>query len=216
MPRPVHVKKNVADAERFKEHFYEKLEDLGIEGGRRVRVWVQDEARYGLHSVTRRCWGLRGVRVVKPAQQKYEWGYIYGALDVVGGGGEFCYFPSVNLESVEMFLRQIADSDKESEHVVIWDNAGFHHRPGDCRIPDRIHLLPLPAYSPELNPVEKLWDMVKDNIANNVYSLLDDIQDSITEVLSPFWESSKPALRLVGEGWLHLKANASLKSLLYR
>ena len=211
VPRPVHVKKDAEEAESFKEHFYDKLEGLGIEGGKRVRVWVQDEARYGLHSVTRRCWGLRGHRVVKPAQQKYEWGYIYGALDVVEGGGEFCYMPSVNLDLVAIFLNQIADSDPDAEHVVIWDNAGFHYRPGDPRLPERVHLLPLPAYSPELNPVEKVWDMVKDGIANRVYPALDEIEKRITEKLRPFWESPGPALRIVGEGWLQLQANALFK-----
>lgn len=209
VPRPVHVKKDAEAAEAFKEHFYANLEALGVEGGKKVKVWVQDEARYGLHSVTRRCWGLRGHRVVKPSQQKYQWGYIYGALDVVDGGAEFCYFPSVNLDLVSIFLNQIADSDPDAEHVVIWDNAGFHYRPEDPRIPERIHLLPLPAYSPELNPVEKVWDMVKDRIANRVYPMLDDIEESISEVLQPFWESPGRALRIVGEGWLHLKANAS-------
>ena len=53
--------------------------------------------------------------------------------------------------------------------------------------------------------------MVKDRIANRVYPMLDDIEKSITEVLRPFWESPGRALRIVGEGWLHLKANASQK-----
>ena len=60
MPRPVHIKKDPAEAELFKAHLYDRLRELNIEAGKRVKVWVQDEARYGLHSAHRRCWGLKG------------------------------------------------------------------------------------------------------------------------------------------------------------
>jgi transposase len=209
VPRPVHTKKDAEAAADFKAHLYERLQNLDLPTDRRVRVWVQDEARYGLHSIRRRCWGLRGVRVVKPAQQKYQWGYVYGALDVVHGGGQFCFLPSVSLDLTHTFLNQIAACDADAEHVVIWDQAGFHHSPGDPRIPRRIHLLPLPPYSPELNPIEKLWDRVKDHIANRVFPTLDEIEELITRALRPYWESSQPALRLVGDGWLRVQANAS-------
>lgn len=211
VPRPVHIKKDPAAAEDFKAHLYERLLSLDLPADRRVRVWIQDEARYGLHTVRRRCWGLRGTRVLKPAQQKYEWGYVYGALDVVDGGAQFCFMPSVSLELTHGFLRQIAESDPAAEHVVIWDQAGFHHAPGDPRIPERIHLLPLPPYSPELSPIEKLWDILKDRISNQVFSRLDDIEEAITVALRPFWESPQPALSLVGKGWLHTQANTSWK-----
>ena len=209
VPRPVHVKKDAVEAQSFKEHLYEKLLALNIPKQKRVRVWVQDEARYGLHSTRRRCWGLRGVRVVKPAQQKYEWGYVYGALDVLHGRGQFCYMPTVNLGLTQAFLSQIAQSDEQAEHVVLWDQAGFHHRPRDERLPERIHLLALPPYSPELNPIEKLWDQMKDQIVNRVFATLEDIEEALSQVLRPFWESSTPARNLVGTGWLHSSANVS-------
>ena len=143
MPRPVHIKKIPAEAEDFKAHLYEKLKELALPAEARVKIWVQDEARYGLHSAHRRCWGLK----VKPAQQKYKWSYVYGALEVVEGGGVFCYLPTVTLEHTHAYLVQIAKTDPEAEHIVIWDGAGFHHRPEEERIPDRIHLVQLPSYS---------------------------------------------------------------------
>ncbi len=209
VPRPVHIKKDVEAEAAFKAHFYDRLRELDLPAGRRVRVWVQDEARYGLHSIRRRCWGLRGVRVVKPAQQKYEWGYVYGALDVVGGETQFCFLPSVSLELTRMFLEQIAASDSDAEHVVIWDQAGFHYSPEDLRLPPGVHVLPLPPYSPELNPIEKLWDVIKDGIANRVFETLDAIEQKLAEALRPYWESPEPVLSLVGDGWLHSGANAS-------
>jgi len=209
VPRPLHIKKDVERSADFKVHLYEKLQTLGIGQGRKVRVWVVDETRYGLHSLQRRCWGLRGTRVVKLAQQKYEWGYLYGALDVVQGSVQFCFLPSVSLELTKTFLEQIAASDPEAEHIIIWDQAGFHYRAGDPRVPGRIHLLTLPPYSPELNPIEKLWDCIKDSITNRVYRSLGQIEQRLTEALRPYWESVALVKRLVGKGWLHTQANAT-------
>ena len=63
--------------------------------------------------------------------------------------------------------------DPEAQHVVIADQAGFHLRPGDDRVPEGVHLIPLPPYSPELNPCEQLWDVIKDSegVANGLFSL---------------------------------------------
>jgi len=209
VPRPVHLKKNAAHAAEFQAHLFDKLMALPVPPDRPVRVWVVDESRYGLHSFTRRCWGLRGHRIVKPAQQKYQWGYVYGALEVVQGEAQFRFMPSVNLDFSHGFLTQIADSDPLAEHVVIWDQAGFHHTPRDTRLPPRIHLLPLPPYSPELNPVERMWDIMKDTIANRVFPTLTSLEARLTDALRPFWENRSRVLDLVGLGWLHAQANAS-------
>lgn len=209
VPRPCHAKKKEAAVTAFKAHLYDKLAELPIDPGARVRVWVVDESRYGLHSFTRRCWGLRGVRIVKRVWQKYQWGYVYGALEVVEGAAEFRFMPSVNLSFTEGFLAQIAASDPQAEHVVIWDQAGFHHAPADARLPARIHLVPLPPYSPELNPVEKLWDVIKDRVANQAFESLSAIESRLTEALKPYWEERSRVLGLVGLGWLNTQANAT-------
>lgn len=209
MPRPSHVKKNQADAKAFEAHFHGKLCALGLPAGRPVRIWVADEMRYGLHSFTRRCWGLRGVRVIKPSQQKYRWGYAYGALEVVDGTAEVRYMPSVNLPFLRGFLEQIAANDPAAEHVVIWDRAGFHQRPADPTLPAHVHILQLPPYSPELKPVEKLWDVVKDAIANHAFPALGKLEAALSDALRPYWSDPARTLSLVGNGWLHSEANAT-------
>ena len=72
----------------------------------RARVWIEDEHRYGLISVVRRCWTLRGIRVKAPYQTKYQWGYVYGAAEVVMGQVEFLYLPTVSLDCSLLFLEQ--------------------------------------------------------------------------------------------------------------
>jgi len=206
VPRPVHTRKAAVAAAEFQAHLFEKLVGLHGPAGSRVKVWVQDEARIGLHDPLRRCWGLRGVRVVKPRQQEYEWCYVSGALEVVTGAAEFQLLPTVGLELTVGFLEQLVARDPAAQPVVIWDQAGLHHRPGDPRLPAQVHVVPLPAYSPELNPVERLWAVLKDELCNHVYRGIQALEDAACQALQPFLREAARVRALVGEGWLYAHA----------
>ena len=208
VPRPCHIQQNPSATAAFRDELETKLEQLKLPKDKPVKIWVADESRFGLHTQSRRCWSLRGERVVIPQQQRYEWEYVYGALEVVEGGAQFRFLPSVSLALTQGFLEQIAASDTGAEHVVIWDQAGFHPRPGAASLPARIHLLPLPPYSPELNPVEGLWDQVQDCTCNRRHADLDELETTLTEALRPFWETPTKVLSLIHH-WLHAQANAT-------
>ena len=170
VPRPSHSRKNPDAAEAFKNGVAEKLEALGIKAGSRVKVWFMDEARFGLHTELRRVWTLRGRRPVVSRQIKYQWDYLYGALGAVSAEAHFAHLPSVSLEWDESYLRDLAASDPEAIHVLGRDQAGFHLREGDPRLPERVRIIDLPPYSPELNPCEQLWDIVKDDTCNQIHA----------------------------------------------
>jgi len=209
VPRPCHVKQNPKAVTTFRAQLEQNLEKLHLPKDRAVKIWVADESRFGLHTQSRRCWALRGQRVVIPQQQRYQWEYVYGALEVLEGDAQFCFMPSVNLDLSRDFLRQIAASDPQAEHVVLWDQAGFHPHPGAVGLPARIHLLPLPPYSPELNPIEGLWDQVQDVTCNRRHKSLDALEKTLTAALRPFWETPSRVLSLI-HLWLHTQANATL------
>jgi hypothetical protein len=137
--------------------------------------------RYGLLPVTRRVWSLRGVRPVCPVHPRYEWAYVYGAAEIgEQAHAEFFYCPSVNLQWSQLFLQQLGAHDPEATHVVIWDGAGFHPQDGAAGLPDNVRLLPLPSYSPELNPIEGLWDQLKAYLCNQVFASLQALEDAMT------------------------------------
>ena len=210
VPRKSHAKKDKGQSVLFKEGLADKLAELGIDTEKPFRLWVVDEHRYGLISTLRRCWTLRGVRPTAPYQTKYQWGYVYGGLEVMEGRSEFLYTPTVNLHLSGEFLRQISRSEPDAEHVVVWDGAGFHQKKDLEGLPENIHLIALPPYSPELNPIEQLWDQVAVAYANRVYETLEEIEEDITEALRPFWESPKPTLSLLGaDNYLLVSANVS-------
>ena len=133
---------------------------------------------------------------------------MHGAVEVVEGLAEFQFLPSVSLELSHGFRQQLADSDVQAEHVVIWDQAGFHPRPGAASLPARIHLLPLPPYCPELNPVEGLWDQTQDVTCHRHFASRDELETTLTQALRPFWETAARALSLVHH-WRHSQANAT-------
>ncbi len=202
VPRKTHIRKNAVLAQEFKEKLAEKLQVFPLEG-KKVRVWVADEHRYGLISVIRKCWTLKGHRPTAPYHTKYQWGYLYSALEVDGENRAEAFFsPCVNLDVSRIFLQQIAKSNPHAEHIIIWDQAGFHQRTGDETLPERIHLLSLPAYSPELNPVEKIGDLFKDRIGNTVWNTLKEIEAAIEEELRPIWQHADRVKNLIGDGWL--------------
>jgi putative transposase len=129
-------------------------------------------------------------------------------LAVLEGGAQFRFMPSVNLAFSRDFLRQIAASDPAAEPVVVQDQAGFHPRPGAVGLPARIHLLPLPPYSPQLNPIEGLWDQVQDVACNRRHESLDALEATLTAALRPFWETPARVLSLIHHR-LHAQANAT-------
>ena len=208
VPRKTHVRKDAVAATAFKSELADRLGQLQVPAGGPVRIWMVDEHRYGLISVLRKVWTLRGHKAVAPYQTKYQWGHLYAALEVGGENStEFFFSPTVNLEVSDFFLRQIAQSDEQAHHIVIWDGAGFHPKTGRHPIPERIHLLQLPAYSPELNPVEKLFDQLKDEIGNRIFTTLDDIEKAIVQLLQTFWEAPSNVCSLIGNGWLLAQTN---------
>ena len=147
-------------------------------------------------------WSLRGKRVVVPVNPTFKWGYVYGALQVGGGGSEFFYTPTVNMECSGLFLKQLSQRDPGAVHIVIWDGAGFHQKDDQLQLPENVRLVQLPAYSPELNLIEKLWDIVKDGICNRLYPSLHDLEADITAVLRAYWSDARKVFSLIGRGWI--------------
>jgi transposase len=129
-----------------------------------------------------RVWAPRGSRPVVPLQNEYEWVYIYGAVNPQTGESCALVLPWANTEMMQLHLDALSTQLGPDRHaVLILDNAGWH---GSKRlhVPENLTLLPLPAYCPELNPVERLWHWLKDHeFSNRVYPdpevLLDAVAD---------------------------------------
>lgn len=184
VPRKRHRKKYPAASAVFRAELPERLAGMvGENPGQPVRLWVLDEHRYGLLPVIRRVWSRRGVRVHAPYATTYKWGYLHEALEVDGANAaELLFTPPINQDIHAVFLRQIAEGDPESLHVIIADRAGFHLGLEDPRLPANVTLLPLPPYCPELNPVEGFGRLLKAPTVNRLYANLRRLEDHLIAI----------------------------------
>jgi len=202
LPRPNHEKRDSEAREIFKREILSRLESLAIPIHRNAHIWVEDEHRYGLMNIIRRCWTLKGHRPNVSHNDRYEWGYIYGAVDIVTGKTEFIYSPSVSLEWSNEFVKQLVSTDPSAIHIILWDNAGYHPETLDWELSESVRFIPFPAYSPDLNPIEPLWNQVKQELGNIVWSTLENMETGIDKALKPYWTDVKRVWSLVGNTWL--------------
>ncbi len=144
--------------------------------GRPVQVWFQDEARIGQQGTLTRCWGLTGSRPTTVQQTEYEWVYLFGAVNPITGESSALLAPTVNTEYMNHHLRFISEqAGPEAQVILVLDRAGWHVAKA-LEVPANITLLYLPPYSPELNPVERLWAYLRSHyLSNRVYTDYDDL-----------------------------------------
>lgn len=133
-----------------------------------------DEARFGQQGTTTRMWAPRGSRPTAVKQTRYEWVYLYAAVEPATGASVALQAPGINTGTMNVFLEMLAEEIGPTDHaVLIMDQAGWH-KARALKVPDNIWILYLPPYSPELNPVERLWAYLRSHyLANRVF---DDYQ----------------------------------------
>ena len=109
-------------------------------------------------------------------QTEYDWIYLFAAVNPLTGNSSAMLAPTVNTDYMNAHLRFISREAGPDKHVVlVLDQAGWHVANG-LRIPKNITLLHLPPYSPELNPIERIWAFLKSHrLSNRVFVDYDDL-----------------------------------------
>ena len=147
--------------------------------GRRLELWFQDESRIGQKGELTRQWARRGSRPRQPKDQRHTAAYLFAAVCPASERTAALVLPYVDTAAMNLHLAEISAQVAADAHaVVILDQAGWHGAKA-LRVPDNISLLPLPPYSPELNPVENLWQFLKHNFLNaRVFDTYEAIVDA--------------------------------------
>ena len=106
--------------------------------------------------------------------------YIFGAICPERGVGAAMIMPYANAEAMNAHLKEISAEVAPGAHaVLVCDGAGWHQRGEKLIVPRNITLLSLPAYSPELNPMEKVWDYLRQNkLCALVWNTYEEILDA--------------------------------------
>jgi transposase len=111
--------------------------------------------------------------------------YLFGAICPSRAVGAAIIMPAVNAEAMNEHLLEISTQVAPgAQAVLICDGAGWHQTGGRLRVPDNITLLPLPPYSPELNPMENVWQYLR---ANTLCALVWDSYEAIVDACQSAW-----------------------------
>jgi len=150
---------------------------------KRIELWWQDEARVGQQGTLTYIWADKGKRPTVKKDLRYTWAYVFGAVCPDRGIGAALVLPKANAKAMNLHLAEISLHVADDAHaIVILDGAGWHQTGGKLQIPRNISLLHLPPYSPELNPVENIWQFLRQNkLSNRVYNSYTDILDACCE-----------------------------------
>jgi hypothetical protein len=131
--------------------------------GKPLEIWFQDEARVGQQGRLTRLWAKRGTRPRAPRDQRYAWTYLFGALCPARATGAALVLPFVDTPAMNRHLAEIGRCVCPGAHgVLLLDGAGWHKAKG-LRVPANLTLVRLPSYSPELNPMENVWEYLREN-----------------------------------------------------
>ena len=126
---------------------------------------------------------LPGVKPIQTAKPGYEYFYLYGAVEPETGQRFFTEHDRLNSDCFQVFLGRFAEAFPRSHNVMILDNGQFH-KAKKLSVPSNVGLKFLPPYSPELNPVERLWQDLKDALGFDFYERLADLRQEARTVLS--------------------------------
>ena len=139
--------------------------------GKSVEVWAEDEARLGLKPIARRVWSPKGQRPRSCGRTRYEWLYVYGFVRPRTGESFTVVQPRVRVEQMAETLATFAahaDPDGTRVLVLVVDNAGWHTAKR-LAVPANVRLHFLPPCTPELQPVEPFWALVREGVANDTF-----------------------------------------------
>ena len=174
--------------------------------GTPIEVWFADEARVGQQGTLTRVWAKRGPRPRAPRDRRYTSARLFGAVCPARRTGAAVVMPEVNIAAMEAHLAEIGRRVSPGAHaVLVLDGAGWHSSPR-LRLPDNISLLPLPRYSPELNPVEHVWEYLRQNwLSHRVWEGYDAVVDACCDARNGLMRMPDRIASITGRSWAQVK-----------
>jgi transposase len=163
------------------------------------RVWAFDEGRFGLRIGLRKRWCPQGVRPPWLVHDRYEWLWLYAAVEPATGQSLFLLLPRVTKEWFAAFLAAFGAATAGGRVGLVLDGSGSHR----AAIPWPEHVVPLslPRYSPELNPAEQIFRLLRPKLANRIFATIAELEAALTEHLRLYWDQPSGVQRLTGYPW---------------
>jgi hypothetical protein len=176
---------------------------LGSTAATPIEIWFQDEARVGQKGGHTYVWAKVGSRPPMIRDNRHDSAYIFGAICPDRAVGAAIIAPAANTECMNLHLQEISTQVAPGAIAgLVCDSAGWHQTGGELTVPDNIVLLPLPPYSPELNPMENVWEYLR---GNKLCATVWDSYEAIVEACADAWNwfvNDPDRIRSIGtRGW---------------
>jgi transposase len=197
----------LTEVKEFKETIKDKFKEIIREKGEKyeqVRLWTQDETRIGLMPIHRKRITGKGIRPLISSEIKREYGYLFGMIEPLTGKDFMMEMPSLETATMQVFINEFEQEDRESLHLILVDNAS-PHTTEKLTVGENIVLIFLPANSPELNPIERFWKELKDWLSDYEPETMKEVSKLISQGLKSFSEktlSSITSFEYLMTAWL--------------
>jgi transposase len=132
--------------------------------------------------------------------EHYKWVWVYVAIEPTRGTCHVLLLPHVNGEWLQLYLHTLREATGRDRIGVVMDNAPSH-KSHAVVWPEGIHPIFLPPYSPELNPAEQVFRMLRQWLANRIFAEEEELEAALTEMLHQFWDDPEVVIRLTNYPW---------------
>lgn len=150
---------------------------------RPIRYFTQDESRFGLHTLMGRLITACGIKPIGLWQWLFKAFWLYGAVEPATGTSFFLQFSHVDTQCYQRFLDEFSKAYPNSLNILQVDNGRFHTSKY-LVVPENVVLLFQPPYSPELNPIERLWEYLKSDLKWASFKTLAQLQSKVDQLLA--------------------------------
>lgn len=162
----------------------------------------QDEAGFGRINKPKRCWCRAGIRPNVPCHHIREYRYVYGAVSPLDGELFTLVMPYTNTECMNIFLAELSKQYVGEFILLLVDNAAWHRSKG-LIVPENIQLYPLLPYTPELNPIEQIWeDLREKGFRNEVFPTLNHVVDRLCSSIVDLIHDAPRVASITHRAWL--------------
>jgi hypothetical protein len=152
-----------------------------------------------------RQWARRGSRPRQPADQRYDSAYLFGAICPARGTGAALAMPYADTQAMQLHLNEISRTVATRAHaVLLLDRAGWHTT-GSLDVPKNMTLIFLPSRAPELNPVENVWQYLRQNwLSNRVFNTYEAILEAACEAWNKLMAQPQAITSIGTRDWAHV------------
>ena len=159
--------------------------------------------RFGTRTELGRRWTAQGARPIGGRHLGYLYRYLSVALNPQTGELFALTLPDMGLESFQVFVNEFQQFVGAEQLVRLVTDGAAGHRSQRLKFSEELTIEHLPPYSPELNPVERLFKELRQALKNRVFDSIEEVEEAVIKALKPYLADGSRVRKLTFYSWLH-------------